>query len=195
MMAVLGIWNRNYLDCATHLIAPYDVRIKLLAKYIQQMDMESNGKSIDRNGQCVAYPTAPQIYGEAGTDCQHSYMQMIHQGTDIVPIDFIAAKETISGAHEEHHRTLLANMYAQANALAVGQTIDEANHNPFQVFQGNRPSSIFLFDHLDAKSLGYLVAMYEHKIFTQGILWNLNSFDQPGVELGKRMALKELGQS
>jgi glucose-6-phosphate isomerase len=155
--------------------------------------MESNGKSVDRDGYNIDYDTAPQIYGEVGTDCQHSYMQMIHQGSNIVPVDFIhITDEDSKNQFKDHYQMLMANMKGQADALAIGQNSDEAKHDPFRVFQGNRPSTIFHLKTFDFKTIGYFIAAYEHKIFTQGILWNLNSFDQPGVELGKSIALKEL---
>ena len=157
------------------------------------MDMESNGKSVDRHGKKISYETAPQIYGEAGTDCQHSYMQMIHQGNNIVPVDFIGVtQDNLMNDYPDHYRMLIANMRGQANALALGQTLEEAKQDTFRVFDGNRPSTVFYLNHFDFKTIGYLIASYEHKIFTQGILWNLNSYDQPGVELGKAIALKEM---
>ena len=192
LMAVCGVWNRNYLGYQNHLMAPYDVRLRLIAKYIQQMDMESNGKSVDRDGVRVSYKTAPHVYGEPGTDCQHSYMQLIHQGSDILPIDFIGVENPSHALDPQHHKILLANLRAQAKSLAQGQTLEEAGGDAFRVFDGNRPSHMFMLKTLTPESLGYLIACYEHKIFTQGILWNLNSYDQPGVELGKIMAKKEL---
>lgn len=192
LMAVCGLWNRNYLGYQNHLMAPYDMRLRLIAKYIQQMDMESNGKSVDRDGVTVTYKTAPHIYGEAGTDCQHSYMQLIHQGSDILPVDFIGIESPSHNLDPLHHKILLANMRAQATSLAIGQTLNEAAGDPFKVFDGNRPSHSFMLKELTPEALGYLIACYEHKIFTQGIWWNLNSYDQPGVELGKIMAKKEM---
>ncbi len=194
LMGLIGIWNRNFIGCATHLFCPYDTRLAKLAKYIQQMDMESNGKSVDRNGARVDYATGPQVYGEAGTDSQHSYMQLAHQGTDIIPVDFIVAAKPHHKLDPAHHKLLLANMQAQARALAVGQTLAEAKGDPTRVYEGNRPSTTIILPALTPYSLGLLLAFYEHKIFVQGILWNLNSYDQPGVELGK-VAAKGLIQA
>lgn len=188
LLAMTGIWNRNYLGLPTHLFAPYDTRLGKLAKYIQQMDMESNGKSVDRDGNRVDYATGPQVYGETGTDSQHSYMQLVHQGTDIIPIDFIIAANPHHELNPEHHRILIANMQAQSRALALGQTLDEANGDPHRVYDGNRPSTTIILPALTPDTLGTLLALYEHKVFVQGIIWNLNSFDQPGVELGKTAA-------
>lgn len=188
LLALTGIWNRNYFGLPTHLFAPYDTRLGKLAKYIQQMDMESNGKSTDRDGRRVDYQTGPQVYGETGTDSQHSYMQLVHQGTDIIPIDFIIAATPHHNLSNDHHRILIANMQAQSRALALGQTLDEANGDPHRVYEGNRPSTTIVLPSLTPEALGALLAFYEHKIFVQGIIWNLNSYDQPGVELGKTAA-------
>ncbi len=185
LMGMIGIWNRNYLGYPTHLFAPYDARLAKLAKYIQQMDMESNGKSVDRDGIRVAYATGPQVYGETGTDSQHSYMQLVHQGTDIIPLDFIIAAIPHHKLNPAHHRALISNMQAQSRALARGQTLEEAKGDPTRVYEGNRPSTTIILPSLTPSALGTLLAFYEHKVFVQGIIWNLNSYDQPGVELGK----------
>lgn len=185
LMGLIGIWNRNYLGYKTHLFAPYDTRLSKLAKYIQQMDMESNGKSVTRDGIRVDYDTGPQVYGETGTDSQHSYMQLVHQGTDIIPIDFIIAATPHHGFDPTHHRALISNMQAQSRALARGQTLEEAGDDPFRVYDGNRPSTTIILPSLTPGNLGMLLAFYEHKVFVQGVIWNLNSYDQPGVELGK----------
>lgn len=185
LLAMIGIWNRNYLGYPTHLLAPYDTRLAKLGKFVQQMDMESNGKSVNREGIRVAYETGPQIYGETGTDSQHSYMQLVHQGTDIIPIDFIISANPHHHLNPAHHRALISNMQAQSRALARGQTLDEAKGDPHRVYEGNRPSTTMIIPSLTPKTLGMLIALYEHKVFVQGIIWNLNSYDQPGVELGK----------
>ena len=188
LLGMIGIWNRNYLDMPTHLFAPYDTRFAKLAKFIQQMDMESNGKSVDRDGVRVTYETGPQVYGETGTDSQHSYMQLVHQGTDIIPIDFIVCAKPHHKLDPAHHRALISNMQAQSKALARGQTLEEAKGDPNRVYEGNRPSTTIILPELSPYALGTLLAFYEHKVFVQGIIWNLNSYDQPGVELGKTAA-------
>lgn len=190
LMGLLGVWYRNLWDMPVHLLLPYDDRLARLAKYIQQMDMESNGKMIGRDGQPVACGTGPVIFGEPGTDSQHSFMQLVHQG-QVIPADFIAV---VKPDHDlpANHRSLLANCFAQSRALAIGQTLDEADGDPSRVFSGNRPSTTILLPQLDPYHLGLLLAAYEHKVFVQGIIWGLNSFDQPGVELGKKLA-KDIG--
>ena len=185
LMGLLGIWNRNFLNMQTHVLAPYDTRMAKFGKFVQQMDMESNGKSVDRDGTRVGYETGPQIYGETGTDSQHSYMQLLHQGTDIIPVDFIAVKKPHHTLSSDHHISLISNMQAQSRALALGQTLEDAKGDPHRVYEGNRPSTTILLPDLSPRNLGMLIALYEHKVFVQGVMWNLNSYDQPGVELGK----------
>lgn len=184
IMALLGIWHSNFYGAATHAVLPYDQHLARLPAYLQQLEMESNGKRVTRDGTPVTTSTAPIIFGEPGTNAQHSFFQLVHQGTQIIPCDFIAA---IHPHHNlpDHHQKLLANALAQPQALMHGKTnqADPARH-----FPGNRPSSFFLLDRLDPFTLGQLLAAYEHKVFTQGIIWGLNSFDQPGVELGKVLA-------
>ncbi len=187
LMGVLGVWNRNVLNCPTHVILPYDDRLSLFVKHIQQVDMESNGKIVRRDGTVADDKTGPQIFGEPGTDSQHSFMQLIHQGSDIIPVDFIGCR-TPDHPFDDQHAELLANMLAQSRALAFGQTLSEAQGDPARVFSGDRPSTTILLPRLNAHALGALIAAYEHKVFVQGILWGLNSFDQPGVELGKILA-------
>lgn len=186
LMGLLGIWYRNIWDYPAHLLLPYDQRLARLAKFTQQMDMESNGKAVDRDGQAVDVATAPIIFGEPGTDSQHSFMQLVHQG-EIIPADFIAVAKPDHDL-KDNHQSLLANCFAQSRALAIGQTLRDANGDASRVFSGNRPSTTILLPKLDAHYLGLLLAAYEHKVFVQGIIWNLNSFDQPGVELGKTLA-------
>jgi glucose-6-phosphate isomerase len=182
LMALIGVWNVNFLGCATHAVLPYSHALRLLPAYLQQLEMESNGKSVDREGRPVGYATAPVLWGGEGTVSQHSFHQLLHQGTQPVPCDFVEL-----GLDEK----LSANCKAQADALAFGTSdpsLPEHRRQP-----GNRPSSIVELEGLNARNLGRLIALYEHKVFTQGVIWNINSFDQWGVELGKAMAKKLLG--
>jgi len=187
LMALLGIWYRNFCDAQNYAILPYAQNLRTLPGWLQQLDMESNGKAVNRDGHDIDYDTAPVVFGVAGTDCQHSFMQMIHQGTSIIPCDFIGTKEP-SGPQPEQHKMLTANMEAQARALMQGRDLKASDNNPHKVFTGNRPSNTIMMERLDAYHLGMLLALYEHKIFVQGVIWNINSFDQWGVELGKIMA-------
>ena len=184
LMAALGIWYRNGLGAASHAILPYDQYLHRFPAYLQQADMESNGKSIDREGKPVSYATGPIIWGEPGTNGQHAFYQLIHQGTELIPVDFIAS---VTPQHplQAHHYKLLSNCLAQSEALMMGRP--EAD-TPYRVFGGNRPSSTLLFDAMTPEALGALIALYEHKIFAQGVVWNVFSYDQWGVELGKEMA-------
>ncbi|MBI2233961.1 MAG: glucose-6-phosphate isomerase [Micavibrio aeruginosavorus] len=191
LMALLGFWNRTMMGYPALAVLPYDHRLRLFSAWLQQGDMESNGKSVSRRNEPVPYETAPVIFGTAGTDCQHSFMQMIHQGTTIVPCDFIAALEH-NHPWAEQHAMLLSNMVAQADALMQGRSLAESGNDPQRAFPGNRPSSLILLDRVDPFHLGQVMALYEHKIFVQGLLWNINSFDQFGVELGKIMANQAL---
>jgi glucose-6-phosphate isomerase len=181
LMALVGVWNTNFLGMATHAVLPYANALRLLPAYLQQLEMESNGKRVDREGRIVDYATAPVLWGAEGTVSQHSFHQLLHQGTQVVPSDFIEMNL------EEN---LSANCRAQADALAFGT--DDPNIPPYKQYPGNRPSSMLAFETLDARNLGRLIALYEHKVFTQGVLWNINSFDQWGVELGKQLAKKIL---
>lgn len=191
IMALLGLWYRNFWDAQSYAVLPYAQELHRLPAFLQQLDMESNGKSVDRDGQPLSYATGPVLLGEPGTNSQHSFMQLIHQGTNFVPCDFIGTLEAPI-AVGDHHKLLLANMAAQAQALMHGRTAEEAGGDTRRAFSGNRPSNILLLDRLDARHLGMLIALYEHKVFAQGILWNINSFDQWGVELGKTLAGKIL---
>lgn len=189
LAALLGIWNRNFLHHPTLAILPYSQALVRFTAHLQQCDMESNGKHIDKNGHSVDFDTGPIIWGEPGTNGQHSFFQLIHQGTNVIPIEFIGFKEgqyhedmVIKGTLSQDK--LLANLFAQAIALAKGQT----SSNPNKVFQGNRPSSILLGRRLDAFTMGSLLSFYEHKIAFEGFCWNINSFDQEGVQLGKTLA-------
>jgi glucose-6-phosphate isomerase len=181
LLALLGVWNINFLGTQAHAVLPYSHRLRLLPGYLQQLEMESNGKGVDREGRPVAYATCPVLFGAEGTPAQHAFMQLLHQGTTPVAADFIDA--SVNG-------TLSANLRAQADALAHGT--GDAALPPHQRHPGNRPSSILSLRTFTPRDLGRLIALYEHKVFTQGVLWNINSFDQWGVELGKQMAQRIL---
>ena len=177
LMALVGAWNVNFLGIPTHAVLPYANALRLLPSYLQQLEMESNGKRVDRDGRSIAYATAPVLFGAEGTVSQHSFHQLLHQGTQLVACDFIEL-----GLEAK----LSANCRAQADALAFGT--DDASLPRYRQYPGNRPSSVLIFDKFDARTLGRLIALYEHKVFTQGVVWNINSFDQWGVELGKDLA-------
>ncbi len=208
IMALLGIWYNNFFGCESQAILPYDQYLARFAAYFQQGDMESNGKHIDRSGNAVNYQTGPIIWGEPGTNGQHAFYQLIHQGTKIIPCDFIAAAQPQHKV-SDHHEKLIANFFAQTEALMKGKDKDEVINDleaqglspekiqkltPHKVFTGNRPTNSILVKKLTPRVLGSLIAMYEHKIFVQGIIWRINSFDQWGVELGKVLAKKILGE-
>ena len=181
LMALIGVWNINFLGAPTHAVLPYSNALRLLPAFLQQLEMESNGKRVDRAGRVVDYATAPVVWGGEGTVSQHSFHQLLHQGTHTIPADFVDLDED---------KVLTANLRAQADALAYGT--DDPKLPPHRQYPGNRPSSILFFDAVNARNLGRLIALYEHKVFTQGVIWNLNSFDQWGVELGKELATKIL---
>jgi glucose-6-phosphate isomerase len=183
-MALVGVWNVNFLDARTHAVLPYATPLRLLPAYLQQLEMESNGKSVDREGRALDYATAPVVWGAEGTVGQHSFHQLLHQGTQAVPADFIVVAE--APGDPRRRRILAAHATAQAEALAFGR--DDPALPPYRRYPGNRPSSTLTLERLDARHLGRLVALYEHKVFVQGIVWNINSFDQWGVELGKELA-------
>ena len=198
LMGLIGIWNINFLKMSTLAVLPYDQYLHRLPAYLQQLDMESNGKSVDRNGAPVHYATGPIVWGEAGTNGQHAFYQLIHQGTIEIPSDFIGVVKP-SHPLPGHHNWLLANLIAQSRALMLGRTRDEVlesgekvseNVVPHKVFPGNRPSNTLLMKSLSPFALGQLIALYEHKVFVQGIIWNIYSFDQFGVELGKKLAVQ-----
>ena len=189
LMAVIGVWYRNFWNAHTEAILPYDQYLHRFAAYFQQGNMESNGKSIDRNGNPVSYETGPVIWGEPGTNGQHAFYQLIHQGTELIPCDFIAPAISHNPLGD-HHQILLSNFFAQTEALMNGTS----NDNPYRVFDGNRPTNSFLIKKITPYTLGQMIALYEHKIFTQGVIWNIYSFDQFGVELGKVLAQKVLPQ-
>jgi glucose-6-phosphate isomerase len=186
-MALIGIWYGNFFGTTTEAILPYDQYLHRFAAYFQQGNMESNGKYIDRNGEKVNYSTGPVIWGEPGTNGQHAFYQLIHQGTQIIPCDFIAPAVS-HNATGDHHQKLLSNFFAQTEALMNGTS----HENPYRVFEGNRPTNSILVKQITPFTLGQLIALYEHKIFVQGVIWNIYSFDQWGVELGKVLANKIL---
>jgi len=207
ILGMLGIWYSNFFGAETHAILPYDQYLHRFPAYFQQGDMESNGKRVDRDGQVITqYTTGPVIWGEPGTNGQHAFYQLIHQGTRLIPADFIAPLRTHNPL-DRHHDILLANFFAQTEALMKGKTLEEARAElagqklspeqlerlaPHKTFPGNRPTTSILVDQITPRTLGALIALYEHKIFVQGIVWNINSFDQWGVELGKQLASKIL---
>ena len=208
IMGLMGIWYRNFFDAGTYAILPYSQYLDRFAAYLQQGDMESNGKCVDRNGNFVEYETGPVIWGEPGTNGQHAFYQLIHQGTELIPADFIAYVKSCNEV-SDHQEKLMANFFAQTEALAFGKTEEEAREElvksgisedeikrliNYKVFHGNTPTNSFLFNTLTPFSLGQLIAMYEHKIFVQGVIWNVFSFDQFGVELGKVLAGKILAE-
>jgi glucose-6-phosphate isomerase len=198
--ALVGIWNSNLLGAASLAVLPYDQDLGRFPAYLQQLEMESNGKFVTLDGTRVAWETGPIVWGEPGTNGQHAFYQLIHQGTRLVPCDFIAFRRTHNPVVVDgvaHHDLLIANVLAQAEALAFGRTADEVRAEgtpaeivPHRVFEGNRPSTTLLADELDPRTLGALIALYEHKVFVQGTIWQINSFDQWGVELGKKLAAR-----
>jgi glucose-6-phosphate isomerase len=202
IMALLGIWYNNFFKAETHAILPYDQSMQYFPMYFQQGDMESNGKSVTRSGQWVDYETGPVIWGQPGTNGQHAFYQLIHQGTKLIPADFLAPAQSHHPVGQ-HHAMLIANFLAQPEALMKGKSSEEVRQEltsrglppeqialltPAKTFPGNRPTNSILFKKLTPRTLGSLIALYEHKIFTQGVIWNINSFDQMGVELGKVLA-------
>ena len=200
LMAMLGIWYNNFFGSETTAILPYDQYLHRFAAYFQQADMESNGKCIDRTGKPVAYHTGPVVWGEPGTNGQHAFYQLLHQGTKLVPCDFIGFAKSLNPLGD-HHPKLMANLFAQSEALAFGKRKSELEKEdipesqlPYRSFLGNRPSTTILAEQLTPETLGKLIALYEHKIFVQGVIWNIYSFDQWGVELGKKLAGKILPQ-
>ncbi len=204
LMGLIGVWYRDALGFATQAVIPYDQRLGRFSAYLQQLDMESNGKSVTLDGSPVGFPTGPVVWGEPGTNGQHAFFQLLHQGTEVVPVDFLAAAEPTQ-ADRHHHDILLANCFAQSQALMQGRDLAEVTAQlekggmepaavkalaPHKVFSGNRPSSTFLYRKLDPAMLGRLIALYEHRVFTMAAIWDTNPFDQWGVELGKELASK-----
>jgi len=205
VLALISIWYNNFFNTESEVVIPFSQYLTQLVPYLQQLSMESNGKSVDRDGNKIEYQTGNIIWGNTGTNVQHAFMQLVHQGTKLIPVDFIGFSNSLYG-NKEHHDKLMANFHAQAEALYLGKTKENvhlelklANNQdkisqllPFKVFEGNKPSNTILIDKLTPKSLGSLIAMYEHKTFVQGYIWNIYSFDQFGVELGKELAKKFL---
>ena len=208
LLALLGVWYGNFFNARSHVIEPYDQYLHRFPAYLQQLDMESNGKRVQIDGSAINYKTGPVIWGEPGTNGQHAFFQLIHQGTDLIPADFIAPVKSQNPV-ADHHTMLLANFLAQTEALMKGKTLQQAEAElreqgfeesrvaalaPHKVFEGNRPTNTIMVDELTPKALGSLIAMYEHKVFVQGKIWGINSFDQWGVELGKQLASAILGE-
>ena len=208
LLALIATWYRQFFHTSSQLIAPYHQDLQLFPTYLQQLEMESNGKRVTHDGKTLNTPTAPIIWGSAGTNGQHAYFQLLHQGTDVIPVDFITALKP-THTHHQQHQALLANCFAQSEALMRGKSEDEvrtdmqAQQQPeekisallaHKYFPGNRPSNTLLLEKLTPSSLGALIALYEHKVFIQGVLWDINSFDQWGVELGKILANRILSE-
>jgi len=201
LLGVLGVWYRDFFGAQTHAVLPYDQYLAYFPAYLQQLDMESNGKHVTLDGQVVDYDTGPVVWGQPGTNGQHAFYQLIHQGTTLIPCDFIGFCQTLNPlptpGGPSHHDLLMANVFAQTEALAFGKTLEQVQAEgvkstlaPHRVFEGNRPTNTILADRLTPRTLGALIALYEHKVFVQGAIWNINSFDQWGVELGKVLAGK-----
>jgi glucose-6-phosphate isomerase len=194
LMGLLAVWYNTFFEAQTVAVLPYEQYLKRFPAYLQQLTMESNGKQVTLEGKRVSYQTGPIYWGEPGTNGQHSFYQLIHQGTKLIPCDFIAFLQTLNPLGT-HHELLLANVFAQAEALAFGKTPDEVRSEgtpewlvPHRTFEGNRPSTVILAEKLTPETLGKLIALYEHSVFTQGTIWQIDSFDQWGVELGKALA-------
>ena len=208
VLAMISIWYNNFFNCETEAIIPYSQYLSKLPAYLQQAVMESNGKSVDRNGQNITYQTGNIIWGNTGTNSQHAFFQLIHQGTKLIPCDFIGFNKPLFSENIQHNK-LMSNFFAQTEALMMGKTSSEVKSElgklslgenqikfllPYKIFEGNKPTNTILIEKLSPKSLGSLIAMYEHKIFVQGIIWNIFSYDQWGVELGKQLASKVLDE-
>ena len=194
ILGLIGIWYNNFFGAETVAILPYDQYLNRFSAYLQQLDMESNGKHVDLEGHTVDYQTGPIIWGQPGTNGQHAFYQLIHQGTKLIPADFIGFSQTLNPI-APHHDLLMANFFAQTEALAFGKTAQEVAADgvadfqvPHRTFEGNHPTNTILLERLTPAALGKLIALYEHKVFVQGTIWNINSFDQWGVELGKVLA-------
>ncbi len=208
ILGLLGIWYNNFFKAQSYALLPYDQHLRFLPDYLRQADMESNGKRIDRHGMIVDYETGPIVFGQLGITGQHAFYQLMHQGTKLIPADIIAPVTNMN-CIRDHHRVLMANVFAQAEAFMRGKTKQEAYDElmaqgvddallkvllPNKIFPGNKPTNTILFETLDPRTLGRLIALYEHKFFVQGIIWNINSYDQWGVELGKQLARTVLGE-
>jgi glucose-6-phosphate isomerase len=188
LLAMTGIWHRDICDYPACAILPYDQRLLRFPAYLQQLDMESNGKSVTKSGRRLLRPSGPLVWGEPGTNGQHAFYQLLHQGTDIIPCEFLIAAEGHEPDMREHHELLIANCLAQSEALLKGRTLDEAGGNPHRVFTGNRPSITLAYKKLTPHTLGRIIALYEHRVFVEAAVWDINAFDQWGVELGKELA-------
>lgn len=203
LLGLIGVWNREFERCGTRALIPYDQRLQRFPAFVQQLDMESNGKATTRDGAPVSWQTGPVVWGEPGTNAQHAFFQLIHQGCDIIPCEFLVAREGHEAELADHHAILLANCLAQSEALMRGRTLEEAtallaarglgadqiaSRAPHMTFAGNRPSTTIAYGKLDPHTLGRLIALYEHRVFVEGAIWNINSFDQWGVELGKELS-------
>jgi glucose-6-phosphate isomerase len=202
LAGLAGVWNINFLQLPTHAVLPYDDRLKRFPAYLQQLEMESNGKSVTQDGKPVEWQTAPIVWGEPGDNAQHSFFQLLHQGTQRAALDFLVPAKSSCG-DQNHQDLAIANCLAQAEAFMAGQSAETVRADlerqklppekiaaliPHKVHQGSRPNTICLFEKLDPRTLGKLIALYEHKVLTQGVIWGINSFDQWGVELGKKLA-------
>ena len=205
LLALAGIWHRDICGYAARAILPYDQRLARLPAYLQQLDMESNGKSVKKDGTPVDHPTGPLVFGEPGTNGQHAFYQLLHQGTNVIPCEFLIAAQGHEPEMTEHHSLLIANCLAQAQALMLGRTLEQARAQlagkpeaeidalaPHKVFPGNRPSLTLAYRQLTPATLGKIIALYEHRIFTEAAIWDINAFDQWGVELGKELATRLL---
>ena len=185
VLALLSVWYNNFFDCETEAVIPYTQYLEDFLPYLQQTVMESNGKSVDRNGTTINYQTGTIVWGNVGANAQHAFFQLLHQGTKLVPVDFIGFSESLYH-NENQHQILKANFFSQSEALLQG-TYKQNESSAYRTFSGNKPSNTILINSLTPKNLGSLIAVYEHKIFVQGIIWNIFSFDQWGVELGKKL--------
>jgi glucose-6-phosphate isomerase len=203
MLALVGLWHHQVCGFATRAVLPYEQRLSRLPAYLQQLEMESNGKRVDMNGQDLPYPSGPVVWGEPGTNGQHAFYQLIHQGTAVVPCEFMVAREGHEASLDTHHRLLIANCLAQSEALMRGRTLEQARQlmiaqglsgdelerqSRHRVFPGNRPSTTLIYPRLSPFVLGQIIALYEHRVFAEGVILGINSFDQWGVELGKELA-------
>jgi glucose-6-phosphate isomerase len=188
LMGLLSVWNTNFLGAETVAVLPYEQYLKRFPAYLQQLTMESNGKHVTLDGKKVDYQTGPVYWGEPGTNGQHAFYQLLHQGTDVIPCEFLIAAIGHEPALRAHHELLIANCLAQSQALLLGRTLAEAKGNPHRVFPGNRPSVTLAYTQLTPHTLGRLIALYEHRVFVEAAIWDINAFDQWGVELGKELA-------
>jgi glucose-6-phosphate isomerase len=188
LLALIGIWHRDICDFGARAVLPYDQRLARFPAYLQQLDMESNGKRVTKSGVAVTRPTGPLVWGEPGTNGQHAFYQLLHQGTDVIPCEFLIAAFGHEPEMPQHHALLIANCLAQSEALMKGRDLAQAKGNPHRVFPGNRPSITLAYTKLTPRTLGRLIALYEHRVFVEAAIWDINAFDQWGVELGKELA-------